>query len=120
MPKVGMPVSKNAESIVKDKNEHPNFRAIAINKHHPHISKETLHGIIHDKDEQWKQHTWYSPSDDKQESKHSKELDVLYNKNLKFIARMKKSSCYLNKFNTEIKKGNFLNYWVWKKFLRIW
>ena len=38
---------------------------------------------IHDKDEQWKQHTWYSPSDNKQESKHSKELDVLYNKNLK-------------------------------------
>ena len=40
---------------------------------------------IHDKDEQWKQHTWYSPSDNKQESKHSKELDVLYNKNLKVL-----------------------------------
>jgi len=33
----------------------------------------------------------------------------LYNKRLNFISRMKNNSIYLNKFNIELKKNNFLN-----------
>ena len=33
----------------------------------------------------------------------------LYDKNLTFIARMKQNSSYLNKFNIELKKGNFID-----------
>lgn len=39
----------------------------------------------YENDNEWKQHKWYSPADDSLESKHSKELDVLYNKQLSVL-----------------------------------
>lgn len=36
-------------------------------------------------------------------------VNRMYNENLTFIGRMKKNSLYLNKFNVELNKNNFLN-----------
>jgi predicted 2-oxoglutarate/Fe(II)-dependent dioxygenase YbiX len=45
-----------------------------------HICEQVI--SQYDNDEEWKMHNWYNPIDDEKKSQHSKELDVLYNKNL--------------------------------------
>lgn len=57
------------------------------------VPKEVCETIIqaYDADEEWKTHNWYNNVADEKKSFHSKELDVLYNKDLDIL-----KPCMLN------------------------
>ena len=67
------------------------------------VPKEVCEQIVnaYENDEEWKTHSWYNNVSDEKKSHHSKELDVLYNKNLDVLKQFLIIS--LQKYYDELK-----------------
>jgi predicted 2-oxoglutarate/Fe(II)-dependent dioxygenase YbiX len=73
------------------------------------VPKDICETVIqqYDADEEWKTHNWYNNVTDEKKSQHSKELDVLYNKNLDILKPYLQIA--LQKYYDELKLTNLVS-----------
>jgi len=63
--------------------------------------------LLYENDEEWKTHNWYNNVSDEKKAHHTKELDVLYNKNLDVLKNFLQSA--LHKYYDELKISNLVS-----------